>query len=70
MIHFGKVPNEDTVKIEVSEIDLISLREVLSAMPLTERRGEWPKVKELIETDPDLNKWLKQKRGRSDDVVM
>lgn len=70
MIHFGKVPNEDTVKIEVSEIDLISLREVLSAMPLTERRGEWPKVKELIETDPDLNKWLKQKRGRNDDVVM
>ena len=63
MIHFGKVPNEDKVQIEVSEDDLVSLRNVLTAMPLTERRGEWPKIKELIETDPDLCKHLK-KGGR------
>ena len=59
MIHFGKVPNEDKVQIEVSEDDLRSLQAVLTAMPLTERRGEWPKIKELIETDPDLSKHLK-----------
>ena len=59
MIHFGKVPNEDKVQIEVSEEDLVSLRNVLTAMPLTERRGEWPKIKELIETDPELSRWLK-----------
>ena len=59
MIHFGKVPNEDTLKIEVSGDDLRSLQSVLTAMPLTERRGEWPKIKELIETDPDLNRYLK-----------
>ena len=63
MIHFGKAPNEDKVVIEVSDGDLVSLQAVLSAMPLTERRGEWPKIKELIETDPDLCKHLK-KGGR------
>ena len=59
MIHFGKAPNEDKVVIEVSDGDLVSLQAVLSSMPLTERRGEWPKIKELIETDPDLNRYLK-----------
>ena len=63
MIHFGKAPNEDKVVIEVSDGDLVSLQAVLSAMPLTECRGEWPKIKELIETDPDLCKHLK-KGGR------
>ena len=63
MIHFGKAPNEDKVVIEVSDGDLVSLQAVLSAMPLTERRGEWPKIKELIETDPDLCKHLR-KGGR------
>ena len=59
MIHFGKVPNEDKVIIEVSDIDLIHLQAVLTSMPLTERRGDWPKIKELIENDPELREWLR-----------
>ena len=75
MIHFGKAPNEDKVLIEVSDADLVHLQAVLTAMPLTERRGEWPKIKELIETDPDLKewlaggtKWMNEKGGRHADV--
>ena len=58
MIHFGKVPNEDKVVIEVSDEDLLSLRNVLSSMPLPERRGQFSKIKQLLETDPDLRKYI------------
>ena len=59
MIHFGKEPHEDKVKIEVSNEDLVHLQDVLTAMPLTERRGEFPKIKELLETDAELKEWLR-----------
>lgn len=62
MIHFGKVPNEDKVVIEVSEQDLMHLKNVMDVMPLPERRHFYG-VKELIETDPDLNRYL-QMGGR------
>lgn len=58
MIHYGKSPNEDKVIIEVGNEDLIHLRNVLTAMPLTERRGEFAEIKDLIESDPDLRAWL------------
>ena len=58
MIHYGKSPNEDKVIIEVSEEDLLHLKNVLLAMLLPERRV-FHGVKELIETDPDLNRYLK-----------
>lgn len=57
MIHYGKAPNEDKVIIEVSEGDLIHLKNVLLAMPLPERRV-FHGVKELLETDPDLRKYV------------
>ena len=47
MIHFGKSPNEDKVIIEVSEEDLLHLRNVLQTMPLPERRVFYG-IKELI----------------------
>ena len=59
MIHFGKVPNEDKVQIEVSGEDLVSLRNLLSAAPLPERQGPFYYIKEVVETDPDLNRYLK-----------
>lgn len=62
MIHYGKVPNEDKVVIEVSEQDLMHLKNVMDVMPLPERRHFYG-VKELIETDPDLNRYL-QMGGR------
>lgn len=57
MIHYGKSPNEDKVIIEVSEGDLLHLKNVLLAMPLPERRV-FHGVKELIETDPSLRKYI------------
>lgn len=57
MIHFGKSPNEDKVIIEVSEEDLLHLRNVLQTMPLPERRVFYG-IKELIETDENLRKYL------------
>ena len=38
MIHYGKDPHEDKVIIEVSDEDLLHLKNVLMAMPLPERR--------------------------------
>lgn len=67
MIHFGKAPNEDKVVIEVSEGDLLHLKNVMDVMPLPERRHFYG-VKELIETDPDLNRYLKM-GGRADAVM-
>ncbi|MBQ9705952.1 MAG: hypothetical protein IJV55_07205 [Paludibacteraceae bacterium] len=58
MIHFGKIPSEDKIVIEVSEQDLVHLHNVLLSMPLPERRAFYG-IKELIETDPDLRKHLK-----------
>jgi len=57
MIHYGKVPNEDKVIIEVSEGDLLSLKNVLVAMPLPERRLMHG-LKELLETDQALRKYI------------
>lgn len=57
MIHFGKAPNEDKVVIEVSEGDLLHLNNVLTAMPLPERRA-FHGIKELIETDENLRKYI------------
>ena len=58
MIHYGKIPNEDNVILEVSEDDLGHLVNVLDVMPLPERR-HFHGVKELIETDPDLSRHIK-----------
>jgi hypothetical protein len=57
MIHYGKSPNEDKVVIEVSESDLLHLKNVLVAMPLPERRV-FHGVKELLETDQSLRKYI------------
>ena len=57
MIHFGKDPHEDKVIIEVSDEDLLHLENVLMAMPLPERRV-FHGVKELLETDPSLCKYI------------
>lgn len=57
MIHFGKVPNEDKVVIEVSEGDLMNLKNALTAMPLPERRV-FHGIKELLETDQALRKYI------------
>ena len=57
MIHYGKAPNEDKVVIEVSEDDLLHLRNALLAMPLPERRVFYG-VKALIENDEDLRKYI------------
>lgn len=59
MIHYGKVPNEDRIVIEIGERDLVHLRNVLTAMPLPERRV-FHGVKELLETDKDLRKYIEQ----------
>ena len=69
MIHYGKSPNEDKVIIEVSEEDLLHLKNVLLAMPLPERRV-FHGVKELIETDPDLNRYLKMQGKEVKDAVL
>lgn len=68
MIHYGKSPNEDKVIIEVGEQDLLHLRNVLLAMPLPERRVFFG-IKELIETDPDLRRWLERKPADNDATV-
>ena len=67
MIHYGKVPNEDKVVIEVSGEDLPHLENVLLAMPLPERRVFYG-VKELIENTPELKKYLET--GGTDHVTM
>lgn len=64
MIHFGKAPNEDKVVIEVSDSDLLHLKNVMEVMPLPERRHFYG-IKELIETDPDLNRHLLMKGGNN-----
>ena len=66
MIHFGKDPHEDKVIIEVSNEDLLHLKNVLMAMPLPERRV-FHGIKELLETDQALRKYIDiqiSKRGR------
>lgn len=57
MIHYGKVPNEDKVIIEVSEGDLLHLKNVLTAMPMPERHLMHG-LKELLETDQELRKYI------------
>ena len=57
MIHFGKDPHEDKVIIEVGNEDLLYLNNVLMSMPLPERRIFYG-VKELLETDPSLRKYI------------
>ena len=57
MIHFGKAPNEDKVIIEVSNEDLLHLKNVLMAMPLSERLV-FHGIKELLETDQALRKYI------------
>ena len=57
MIHYGKDPHEDKVIIEVGDEDLLRLKNVLMAMPLPERRV-FHGVKELLETDPSLRKYI------------
>lgn len=57
MIHFGKIPSEDKIVIEVGEHDLVHLHNVLLSMPLPERRAFYG-IKELIETEPDLKKYI------------
>ena len=57
MIHYGKAPNEDKVIIEVSDDDLLHLKNVLMAMPLPERRVFYG-IKELLETDQALRKYI------------
>jgi hypothetical protein len=57
MIHFGKVPNEDKVVIEVSEGDLMHLKNILQVMPLPERRAFYG-IKELVENDENLRKYI------------
>jgi hypothetical protein len=70
MIHFGKDPHEDKVIIEVSNEDLLHLNNVLMSMPLPERRVFYG-VKELLETDPSLRKYIEpQMQGGGDDAAM
>ena len=69
MIHFGKSPNEDKVVIEVSDADLLHLKNVMEVMPLPERRHFYG-IKELIETDPDLNRHLKMQGKEVKDAVL
>lgn len=69
MIHYGKDPHEDKVIIEVSDEDLLHLKNVLVAMPLPERRV-FHGVKELLETDPSLRKYIDpQMKGGTDAAV-
>ena len=70
MIHFGKSPNQDKVVIEVSNEDLVHLRNLLASAPMHERQGAFYKIKELIETDPDLNRHLKMQGKEVKDAVL
>lgn len=58
MIHYGKDTHEQKVIIEIGDEDIALLHRVLQSLPLPEFRA-FHGIKQLIETDPELQKFIK-----------
>lgn len=58
MIHYGKDTHEQKVIIEVGDEDIALLHRALQLLPQPERSA-FDGIKHLIETDPELQKFIK-----------